>query len=107
MKIFAAYGPLKYLCKSLAVIKLCYYHITRFWVALAWRPETDVILQQDLLLPHELRKPNHSSGLALMIKKVQLHHTHQKKDDMISRRAPDVWREDQNAISIVFNPFTV
>ena len=65
------------------------------------------ILQQEPLSPLELCEPNHCSGLAPIITKVQLHHAHQRREDKISRRAPDVWRADRNVMSIVFYHYTV
>ena len=55
------------------------------------RTETDYfILQQELLTLHELREPKHRSGLSPIARKVRLHHDHQKREDIISRRTTDV-----------------
>ena len=50
-------------------------NVSRFWAAhaCAQSPATDSFnLRQEPLLPHELPEPNQHSGLALLIKKVQL-----------------------------------
>ena len=40
---------------------------------------------------HDLREQNQHSMIATIAKKVKLHHTEQKLEDIISSRASDVW----------------
>ena len=56
-----------------------------------------------MLSPHELRESEYRSGWAPITKKVTLHHFHQKREEIIFRRASDVWGQIERDISIVLN----
>ena len=86
-------------------MKLCYNHITRLWVTRALRLEKDFILQQEQLSPNYTNLTIVLGGTDDNDSLTSSHSTGTRGHNF--QKSTDVWRADQHAISIVFNPFTV